>query len=74
MTGEAVNVALVIAQVRSADLTNSAAGGEVLLLTLTEAVAVQLVSVLVTVTVYVPVLLTVAVLLLPTGVAPALQE
>ena len=51
MAGEAVNIALVIAQVRSADLTNPAAGGVVLLLKITEAVAVQPLPVLVTVTV-----------------------
>jgi hypothetical protein len=51
VAGEAVSVALVIAQVKSADLANPAVGGVVLLLTLTEAVDVHPVSVLVTVTV-----------------------
>jgi hypothetical protein len=51
VAGDAVSVALVIAQVRSADLTSPATGGVVLLPTLTEAMAVQPLLVLVTVTV-----------------------
>ena len=50
MAGEAVNIELVIEQLRSADLTKPTAGGVVLLVTLTEAVAVQPLSMLVTVT------------------------
>ena len=51
MAGVAVSVTLVVLQLRSPDLLRPAEGGVVLLLTLTEAVAVQPLLVLVTVTV-----------------------